>query len=358
MPTETPAEGTAAPAPAPAPDDNTAYMAGLNARLRGEVTDETEPPKDNDEKPAAKPGDDEDGAAADDEDKPDKAAADEDEDDDQAEDEKVDKDALRKLSKERRTFNTFKTEVLALERSVKERAQALEAREQQVIDFASTVQVNPVGTFLSKGLLGQVEIDHWAKQFYLYSTDGQKDPRAKGEAERLQREHARDIENRRALERVDKLERERAQEKAQAENDKQLNSYVARIESSIAPLKAKTPLLAKAMETDPAVTKRELYAVAYELASANNGQYADPTKVVLTWEKQQRARLVRLGLSPPAAAPATSTSTNKAKSPTAAKNQGQGPTKKDGAAEPEKDPDIAASDEEFRAELARRLKRG
>lgn len=358
MPTAPPADGT--PAPADAPLDDAAYKAGLTAMLRGEqpaaaaaavAAGEDKPAE---EKPPAEAAKDETEDEVVEEGGDDQV---EDEDDGETEDEPVDKDALRKLQKEKRTFETYKAGVLAHERAVKEREQWVEKGERELKGFFAELNANAVDALLRHKFIGEEDFKFYAQQFHLLSPEGLKDPRSRPEAERLRKERDRDASARAAEARVAKLEQERAAEKERAEEDRAANDYVARIDSSMPVFKAKTPLLATAMKADPASTKRELYLVAHELATANGGQFADPGKVLLTWEKRQRALIARLGLSTPAAAPATQT---KAKPQTAAKQQGQGQKGKDGAPaaeEPEADPDVAKSDDEYRAELRKRLRR-
>lgn len=354
MPTEPKAEGTAAPAP----DSETAYMDGLTARLRGEVKDDdaeaTPPAKD------AAPAKDEPADDADEDDdadeKPDAepeaeeetGEAEDDEDDDQ-----VNKDGLRRLQKEKRSFERVKTEVLALERTVKEREQRLDKAEAEVKSFFAAFNSRPVETMLERNMLDQESIDYLARQLFLHTTEAKKDPRSKHEAERLQRDREQRMEARRANERVEKLEREREAEKFAASEERKLNTYVSSIDASFETYKEKTPLLTKAMAKDPASTKREVLAVAYELGTANNGEFVEPGKVLLAWERQQRARLERLGLSAPATAP-SGNSDNKAKSKTAAKSQGQGAKKKEDEVV---DDDPVLEGEAYLAELAKRLKR-
>lgn len=357
MPTEPKAEGTAA-----STDSETAYMDGLTARLRGEVIeDEAEeaPPAAKDKAPKDEPADDADEPEGDDEadEKPDaepdadeEAAEDEDGDED---DDQVNKDGLRRLQKEKRSFEKVKTEVLALERTVKEREQQVEQAKAEIKAFLTAFNGRPVETMLERNMLDQESIDYLARQLFLHTTEAKKDPRSKHEAERLQRDREQRMEARRAHERVEKLERELEAKKFTEQEERKLNTYVSRLDTSFDTYKAKTPLLTKAMAKDPASTKRELYAVAYELATANDGQFAEPGKVLLAWEKQQRARLERLGLSAPAAEPSGNTD-NKAKSKTAAKSQGQGAKKKEDEVV---DDDPVLEGEAYHAELARRLKR-
>lgn len=360
MPTETPAaEGTPTSAAPPAFDEK-AFKAGLDARLRGEAPADEAPPADTDEQPAKEDA----AAAAVDEDTP---ADDAPEDGDgegeggegeggEDDDDPVDKEALRKLQKERRSFDKVKAETFALQRTVTQRAQVIERAEGELKQFVGELNTKPVQTLLKHGLIPDEDLAYWARQFHLLSPEGLKDPRSRPEAERLQRERERDRDAARSAARVAKLEEERAAEKAQLELDRNTNAYVARIEQSVPALKAKTPLLQKAMAADAGETKREIYSIAYELAQANGGQFVDPAKVLVAWEKRQSALLKRLGL---ATAPAPAAAPSKEKTPTAAKNQGQS-QKKEGAPaakEPAKDPDIASSEEEFQAGLRARLAR-
>lgn len=361
MPTEAPAaEGTPTSVTPPTFDEK-AFKAGLDARLRGEVPADEAAPADEDKKPEDEKKDDaapEDEADDQGDEKADaEVAEDEDAEGDGEEDGEVDKEALRKLQKERRSFEKVKTEVFARDRAVTQREQVIGRAEGELKSFVTELKSKPVQTLLKHDFIAEEDLAYWARQFHLLSPEGLKDPRARPEAERLQRERERDRETARAAARVAKLEEDRATEKAQLELDKQTNAYVARIEQSVPAFKAKTPLLQKAMAADAAETKREIYALAYELAQANGGQFVEPGKVVLAWERRYGALIKRLGLAPASTPPAATPS--KAKPPTAAKNQGQS-QKKEGApaaTETAEDPDIAKSEAEFQAGLKARLAR-
>lgn len=348
MATEIPAEGTPASAPDPAAE-KAAYDEGLKKLLAGETTEEP-PAEEVPPKPEGE-AEDEPEAEADDDHVEDEETADEEEEDG---DPKIAEEALRKLQKEKRTFEKHKSEVLAHERTVKEREQRVDKGERELTGFISELKASPVETLLKNDMIPEADFQFWARQFHLLSPEGLKDPRSRPEAERLRRERSQNSESRVALARVEKLEQERVAEKAQLQADRELNDYVTRIDSSMAAYKAKTPLLAKAMEKDASATKRELYLVASELAKANHDQFVEPGKVFLAWEKQQRERIARLGLSVPATTPAVPA---KAKPTTAAKPQGQvKPTKGAPAAKEPADDDPPLEGDAYFAELRRRLK--
>jgi hypothetical protein len=350
MADEKPPEGTPAPDAAPA-FDKAAYDAGLQALLRGEAGDEPAA----EEKPPKPEGE----ADADAEAKPDAELAEDDEaesEGDEDKEPKVAEEALRKLQKEKRTFETYKAKVLEQERAVVAREQRVGQGERELVGFLNDFKVDPVHALVSNGLLTDEQLSYAARQMMLLSPEGLKDPRSRAEAERLRADMKRDLETRRVNAELENLRKEREAEKAQAQADRELNNYVTQIDASLPTYKAKTPLLAKAMEKDASATKRELYSVATELATANGGRFVEPGKVLLAWEKQQRELIARLGFSQPETPPAGQ---SKAKPPTAAKKQGHEQNGKGAppASEPAEDPDIAKSPEEFQAELRRRLKR-
>jgi hypothetical protein len=345
---DTPTEGT--PAPDTSAADEATYKAGLRAIAEGRDPDA--PAEEPEKKPAAEePKADADGN----EDAPESEVAEDEKPEADADEEtdepKVDKAALAQLAKEKRSLERLKVDVLDKERQVVEREQKVARGEAQLTAAFREFTANPVEMALKHNLIPEADFKFYAQQFLLLSPEGLKDPRSKPEAERLRRERERDTENRRALAEVEKLRKEREEEKAAAAGEKQLNEYIARIDTSVPAYKAKTPLLAKAMEKDAGATRRELFQVAYELAQANAGEFVEPGRVLLAWEKQQRERIARLGLTAPTAAPAAPTA--KAKTPNAAKSQGQKPP----AAQAADDPDIATSDEEYQAGLRARLKR-
>jgi hypothetical protein len=353
MPTEIPAEGT--PTPAKGVEDAAAYHAGLNALLRGEVETPEDPPpgdpkKDGDPAPGAT--DEEPDAGDDDPEEPDAPTEEEGEGDE--DEEPVDKDELRKRAKERRTFETYKAGVLEKERTVEAREQKVAKGEKELMSFFDELNSSGIEALLNHQLIPQDRMAAYSRQLFLLSPEGLKDPRSRPEAERLRAEMARDAQTRQANARVEKLEKEREAEKAQAQADREATNYVAQIDASLVPYKAKTPLLAKAMETDARETKRELLSIASELAAANGDRFVEPGKVLLAWEKRQRGLIARLGLSPGEQPPATQ---NKAKTKTAAKKQGQGKngTSAPAAEEPAEEKVPEAGSPEYYAELRRRL---
>lgn len=344
MADEKPPEGTATPASDPAAED-AAYKEGLSKLLAGEATED--PPAAAEAPPKAD-------AEAEDDDQAEEtpeAKDDEDAEDDVDDaDPKVATEALRKLQKEKRTFEAHKSKVLELEQNVKERESKVARVEASWNAFGAELDRNPVETLLKHNMIPEADYKFWAQQFHLLSPEGLKDPRSRPEAERLRRERERERASDTALRRVEKLEQERAAEKAAAAQDREVQHYVTQLDASLPTYKAKTPLLAKAMEKDAAATKRELVSVAVELATANGDRLVAPGQVLLAWERQQRERMARLGLSVPEPAAAVP---SKAKTPTAAKSQGQPPKKKDA---PDAEEPAEVSDEEYRAELRRRLK--
>lgn len=345
MADEKPPEGTPAPDAAPA-FDKAAYDAGLAALLKRDATEppaaeETPPKPEGEADPDAKP-----------EDAPEDDAEDGDAED---KDPKVAEESLRKLQKEKRTFEAYKAQVLEKERAVVAREERIASGERELVGFLKQLQVDPVGALVGNKLLTDDQLDYAARQLMLLSPSGLKDPRSRAEAERLRTEMKRDVEAREARAEIENIRKEREAEKAQAQADRELNTYVTQIDASLPTYKAKTPLLVKAMEKDASATKRELYSVATELATANGGRLVEPGKVLLAWEKQVREQIARLGFSLPEAAPAGQ---SKAKTPTAAKKQGHEQNGKGAppAQEQAGDPEIAKSDDEYRAELRRRLK--
>lgn len=102
------------------------------------------------------------------------------------------------------------------------------------------------------------------------------------------------------------------------------------------------------MTNDAVETERELYAISLkETERANNGEFAKPEAVIAIWEKNERARLKRLGYS--VTEPDTK---NKEKTPNAAKKQGQSTANKTDSKAKEQ---AEVSEEEYHAELRRRL---
>jgi len=340
---EKPEDTPTAPSPA---DEQAAYEAGLRALLEGGGQEEA-----TEEKPAdAEPEATDEAAPEDDEEEDDELEEGDDAEGDDEKAPKVAEGALRKLQKEKRTFERHKSAVLEHERTVNDREAKFAERTGQFDSFVSRLAVDPIETLIAHNYLNQADLDYFAKMAFLRSSDGLKDPRSKGEAERMRRERARDIENKRAMGEVEKIKAERAAEKTAQEEERTLNEYTSRIKATVSVFKAKTPLLTTSMANDPVATERELWQVAYELGKAS-GQFAEPGKVILAWERQERARLERRGY----AKPSMNAVQEQAKTKTAVKSQGQKAATKSATAAAEPAEEILEGDA-YHAELRKRLK--
>ena len=220
----------------------------------------------------------------------------------------------------------------------------MQSGEAELGQFIKSLQLDPFGTLMKAGLLNEDDAEYASKQLYYHSKSAQTDPKNRAEAERLRRERQVLLEAQQTRAEVERLRREREQERAEAAKTAELNAYVAKIDATVDSYKSKTPLLAQALQKNPARTRRELFEIANELSSAKQA-FADPGLVVLAWTKQRKALLAELGIQEPVAA------AQKDKSKPAVEKKG--PPEKQSSKPAQKTPEDEEA--EFQRELRARL---
>lgn len=343
MADEKPPEGGAAPDAAEAE-----YRQELAKRVRGDVEamgidpdkGKEEPKPDDEEKPEEEaPAEDAEEGASDSE----EGAEDTGDGEDKPEEKGKYSKAFRALQKREGEIQQLKGQVLQYEREIKSREQKVDAGERELGQFIKNLQLDPFGTLMQAGLLNEDDAEYASKQLYYRSKAAAADPKSKLEAERLARERRMTIESQQTREEVVRLRREQEEGRRMAELKASEDAYVARFESTIESYKSKTPLLAQALEKNPARTRRELYEVANELSAAKK-EYADPALVVLAWSKERKKLLADLGIKTPDSKPANKPNPNPPKSEKA-------PEKSSKSAQNTDDAKEAA----YRKELAARL---
>jgi len=257
--------------------------------------------------------------------------------------------AFRKLQKQEAELQSFKSQVLAQERDLKQREQKIQATQTELTTWIKQLQVDPFGTLLKAGLINEDDAEYASKQLYYHSKTAASDPKNKLEAERLRRERELLLEQRQTRAQLERMERERQAEKAEAQQKQETDAYVAKIESTVSAYKAKTPLLAQALEKNPTRTRQELFKIAHDLSAAK-GEFADPGLVVLAWTKQRKQLLADHGIKEPVA------SSEKVQSKSAAEKKGPTNGKSNGSTAQKPTDDADAADAAYRKKLAAMLK--
>lgn len=254
--------------------------------------------------------------------------------------------AFRKLQKQEAELQTFKTQILAADREIKQREQRVSQGERELGAFIKALQLDPFETLIKNNLMTEDQAEYASKQLYYRSKAAAGDPKNKAEADRLRREYEGRREVQDANARIQRLEDERARERAEVQQAQQREAYVAKLDATINSYKSKTPLLAKALEKNPDRTNLELRQIAIDLSNKKQA-LADPGLVVLAWITERKRLLADHGLSEPVA-----TTTEQAKSKPAAEKKGpsNGTTQSSKQAQSEAD-----AEAKFKAELKARL---
>lgn len=206
--------------------------------------------------------------------------------------------ALRKLQKEESRLQDLKSTILQRDREITQREQNAQKQEAELGAFIKQLRVDPFTTLLKAGILTEDDAEYISKQLYYHSKTAATDPKNKQEADRIRREREFRLEAEENRQRILRLEKEREDERAQAQQKANLDSYVSKIETAVDTQKTKHPLLAKALEKNPARTRQELFKIANDLSYAKQA-YADPGLVILAWVKERKAFLAELGVNEP-----------------------------------------------------------
>jgi hypothetical protein len=255
--------------------------------------------------------------------------------------------AFRKLQKQEAELQQFKSQILQQERELKQRYEKQQANEAELGQFIRQLQLDPFGTLMKAGLLNEDDAEYASKQLYFHSKAAAADPKSKLEAERLRRERQVLLEAQQTRREVEELRREREKERTEAQKQASLNGYISKIDSTVESYKAKTPLLAKALEKNPTRTRQELLQIANDLSYAKQ-EFADPSLVILAWVKQRKQLLADHGITEPVA------KSEQAKSKTAAEKKGPTDGKSTKSAQSSVVDDEAA-EAAFQKELRERL---
>lgn len=340
-----------------APKDDSAYKAELASLLaKDRVDSEVEVPK-----PEAPPEKEKKPEVAEDDSDDDEDVSEDDEDSDGDEEELEGKgkysQALRKLRKEEASLHTFKAQILNQQKEFQAKEQKFHSDVQGFQQFVRELKVDPFRVLTAHGFITEDDAEYISKQLYFNSKSAAADPKNRAEAERLRRDRERDLDNKKALDAVEKMRQERDTERAEASQKAELDAYVGKISSAAAGHRAKSPELAKALDKFPEQTNQELIRIAHSLSEAK-GELADSKLVVLAWVKHHKAETARYKELMAEAGEPVAVVDNKAKStkPVEQKGAANGKTNAEKGTQSHSAEDSAARDALYKKQLAEMLK--
>jgi hypothetical protein len=178
-------------------------------------------------------------------------------------------------------------ELSARESKLAERLQAADRTDALIKRF----RIDPVAAVKAMGLTDD-QFEDLSLAFYADSPKGRTDPKYKARAEQTARERALAEETADLRRRLDEREKQEAEAKARAEEQKHVAKYVDGLAKAAT---AKTaPITASLLTKRPERTRRDLLRVAGELY-AEHGEQPSPTAVLKAYE----AELVELGITAP-----------------------------------------------------------
>jgi hypothetical protein len=161
---------------------------------------------------------------------------------------------------------------------------------------------DPVGLLLSMGFSSE-EIEEASKQAYLY-VKGDKDPKTRAAAQRMQREREQGDDVATLRRELEELKKSSAAEKQQAtvaqKREQFTDQLVSAARAAHQDADDKTaedaaPVVVRMLAKNPAKARAKLFAVADELGQAS-GEVPDPDEVIAELEKRERADLEDRGV--------------------------------------------------------------
>lgn len=278
--------------------------APVKAPPADDVDDELDEQIDDDDDDAdaieADAADDDEDADTDDDDASD---ADEDPDADLDDDAKSKPDAelAKRLDQVRRTDRRLREQ---RERQFSEREREIATREEQLrsgrerIDqfekLADRVRYEPEAVLMALGATEE-DLDHAVKRLYAFTKTGKADPKVRDAVDRLTKEREKDEQLRSVQKRLDDQESEKKTAAQNAEGERVLAAYVAKVTKLASG--DKTPLTKQFFAADPQSARDEFEAVTGALAQ-KLGKIPDHKTALVEFEKHQRRVLRRYGIDP------------------------------------------------------------
>jgi hypothetical protein len=251
------------------------------------------------------------------------AEADADESDEEAEDPVAVKRIARIQQEERRA-----KQAIAAERTqLQEERQALETLRGEVEEFKSLrakARFDPLSTLLKLGL-GDEDLEPAARLLYAASPEGRKDPKLREQAAQMQRVrgHGTDLEQ--ATKKIEELQKRIDEREIREQQQQQIEQYAQRVTGAV---NGKTPIVSALLKNQPDMARQRLIATAQALVE-RTGEVPEPGDVVAELERERRAELTAMGITPPEPARKKKKTGTKQNTEKAAKTEKAPPPKKE-----------------------------
>lgn len=291
-----------------------AHDAARAAFLAGDMGDDDTAAEDAKKAPAARDADDDsdldedesEEVSADDEEDPDKDLDDEEDEDDEDE---TDKETARRIEQVQRTDKRLREErerqFAAREAELEQHVSSLKkewepriAAAEKFERLAARANIDPVAVVKALGV-GKDRYEYIGQVFYTLAKAEGGDDKAKIAAAQLMKQSEYDAEIadlKKWREQREQADKDREQQTAA---DREVDAFISKVMQAATDKMA----LAKALlKNDPDTAREELQIVAFRLAKAE-GKLPDAKKVMIEFEKHQRAKLRKLGLDPKTMSP-------------------------------------------------------
>jgi hypothetical protein len=265
-------------------------------------------------------------------DEADDADADADEDDEDAEADESDEEAedpvaVKRIARIQQEERRAKQAIAAERTQLQEERQALETLRGEVEEFKSLrakARFDPLSTLLKLGL-GDEDLEPAARLLYAASPEGRKDPKLREQAAQMQRVrgHGTDLEQ--ATKKIEELQKRIDEREIREQQQQQIEQYAQRVTGAV---NGKTPIVSALLKNQPDMARQRLIATAQALVE-RTGEVPEPGDVVAELERERRAELTAMGITPPEPARKKKKTGTKQNTEKAAKTEKAPPPKKE-----------------------------
>jgi hypothetical protein len=225
------------------------------------------------------------------------------EDEDDEEEKPADKDTAKRIDQVKRTDKQLREQrerdFAARESEINGHVEALRkewepkiAAAEKFERLASRASIDPVAVLQALGV-GEDRYEHVGQVLYTLSR-AKDDPKMRTAAAQLMK--ARELDDEIAQLKQWREEREKADKEREQTTaaDREVEAFITSVTKAASD---KTPLAKSLLKNDPDGAREELQIVAFRLAK-ETGTLPDATKVMIAFEKHQRAKLRKLGIDP------------------------------------------------------------
>jgi hypothetical protein len=274
-----------------------------------------------------------------DEDESEEADADADADEDESdESEEADADAdadedgedpvaVKRIARIQQEERRAKQAIAAERTQLLEERQALETLRGEVEEFKALrakARFDPLSTLLKLGL-GDEDLEPAARLLYAASPEGRKDPKLREQAAQMQRVrgHGTDLEQ--ATKKIEELQKRIDEREIREQQQQQIEQYAQRVTGAV---NGKTPIVSALLKNQPDMARQRLIATAQALVE-RTGEVPEPGDVVAELERERRAELTAMGITPPEPVRKKKKTGTKSNTEKAAKTEKASPPKKE-----------------------------